>query len=336
MKKGILACLLLAVVLIASSCSSGKSANSGESASLKKVKVMLDWFPNTNHTGIYAAKEKGYYKKEGLDVEIVEPGEGTSTDQVVAAGKADYGISYQENITQARSNGIPLVSIGAIIQENTSAFASLKKDGIASPKDFEGKRYGGWGAPTEEAVLNAVMKKNGADPGKVKNVTLGATDFFQSIGRDADFEWIYYGWDGIEAERKGIKLNYIFLKDLDPALNYYTPVIAASEKKIKEDKETTAKFMKATSLGYQFAINHPEDAADLLIKQVPDINADLVKKSQKWISSQYQGKAEVWGQQKEEVWKKYADWMFERKLIKENIDASKAYTNEFLPKDSTD
>lgn len=84
---------------------------------------MLDWTPNTNHTGLYVAKEKGYFKQEGLDVNIVKPGE-TGADQLVASGKAEFGVGYQEGITQARIQGVPIVSIAAIIQHNTSGFAS--------------------------------------------------------------------------------------------------------------------------------------------------------------------------------------------------------------------
>jgi ABC-type nitrate/sulfonate/bicarbonate transport system substrate-binding protein len=298
---------------------------------LQKVTVMLDWFPNTNHTGLYVAKDKGYYKEQGLDVEILQPGEGTTADQLVAAGKADFGISYQESVTQARSTDIPLVSIAAVIQHNTSAFASLKEAGITSPKDFEGKRYGGWGSPVEEAVLKAVMQKANADFSKLQIVTLGATDFFKSIGRDADFMWIYYGWDGVEAERQGKKLNTIMLKDLDPALDYYTPVIVTNEEHVKEQKELVKRFMKATAKGYEFAIENPKEAADILIKNAPELNKELVKESQKWLSTKYQDDAEQWGVQKEEVWKRYADWMFERGLIEKNIDPNAAFTNEFLP-----
>jgi ABC-type nitrate/sulfonate/bicarbonate transport system substrate-binding protein len=320
--------ILFSLVFILSGCGSAEKNTNEE---LKKVKIMLDWFPNTNHTGIYAAKENGFYKEEGLDVEIVEPGEGVSADQIVASGEVDFAVSHQENITHARSTGVPIVSIGAIIQENTSAFASLKEENITSPKDFEGKRYGGWGSPTEEAVIKAVMDKSNADFEKVDYVTLGATDFFKSIGRDTDFQWIFQGWDGVEAARQGIELNYIYLKDLDPALNYYTPVIATSEAKIAKDKEMVQSFMKATSKGYQFAIEEPEAAADILIKNVPEINAELVKESQVWLSDQYQGKAKQWGIQDERVWNRYADWMYERKLIEENIEPSEAFTNEFLP-----
>ena len=320
--------ILFSTSILLTGCAPAENASSEEA---KKVKVMLDWFPNTNHTGIYAAIEKGFYKEAGLEVEILEPGEGVSADQIVASGEVDFAVSHQENITHARSAGVPIVSIAAIIQENTSAFASLKEEEIVSPEDFEGKRYGGWGSPTEEAVIRAVMNQDDADFGKVDYVTLGATDFFKSIGRDTDFQWIFEGWDGIEAKRKGIELNYIYLKDLDPALNYYTPVLAASETKIKKEKDTVQAFVQATAKGYEFAIDKPIEAADILIKHVPEINKDLAKESQKWLSKQYQGDAKQWGFQKEEVWERYADWMYQQKLIEENIDPAEAYTNEFLP-----
>jgi len=325
---------IFVIIAALSACSAKQDAGGQKEKkekSLQKVTVMLDWFPNTNHTGLYVAKEKGYYEQQGLDVEILQPGEGTA-EQVVAAGKADFGISYQEAVTQARSTDIPLVSIAAVIQHNTSAFASLKEEGITSPKDFEGKRYGGWGSPVEEAVLKAVMEKAGADFNKLEMITLGATDFFKSVGRDADFMWIYYGWDGVEAERQGIELNTVMLKDLDPALDYYTPVIVTNEDNVKNKKDLVKKFIEATAEGYEFAIKNPEEAADVLLKNAPELNKELVVASQKWLSTKYQDDAEQWGVQKEEVWKRYADWMFERGLIEKNIDAKAAFTNEFLPK----
>ncbi|MCP1122167.1 ABC transporter substrate-binding protein [Bacillus sp. 3103sda1] len=327
MKKGLKILLAASLLFSFAGCSADKNAESKE----KKVTVVLDWFPNTNHTGLYVAKTKDYYKKQGLDVEIIQPGDNTSVEQMVASGKADFGVSYQENVTTARVEDIPVVSIGAIIQHNTSAFASLKKDNITSPKDFEGKRYGGWGAPAEEATLKTIMDKHQADYSKVQNVVLGQTDFFKSIGRDADFEWIYYGWDGIEAKRQGIELNTIMLKDLDPALDYYSPVIITSEKHAKQDKDFVKKFMKATTDGYNFAIKEPKEAADILIKNVPDINKELVQESQKWLSTKYQDDAKAWGVQKEEVWSNYMNFLYDNKVIKKKIDVKAAFTNEFLP-----
>src|SRR5690606_5117042 len=125
--------------------------------SLTKVKVVLDWTPNTNHTGLYVARDKGFFAEQGLDVEIVQPGD-AGADQMVAAGAAEFGVSYQESITMARTSGVPLVSVAAVIQHNTSGFASPVGHHITRPRDFEGKRYGGWGAPVEEAVIDSLMK----------------------------------------------------------------------------------------------------------------------------------------------------------------------------------
>jgi len=295
----------------------------------QKVTVLLDWFPNTNHTGLYVAREKGYFAKENLEVSILQPAEGENV-QVVAAGKADFGISSQESVIQARVAGIPLVSIAAIIQHNTSAFASLEKNNIKSVKDFENKRYGGWGSPIEETVIKAVMNQAGADYSKVKNITIGETDFFKTIGRDSDFQWIFYGWDGIEARRRGIKLNTIMLKDLNPVLDYYTPVIVTNENNVKNKKELVTKFIKAVSRGYEFSIKNPTEAAQILIKSAPELNAALVKQSQIYLSREYQSDVKKWGIQREEVWERYAQWLYDQKLIKKMINIKDAFTNEFL------
>jgi len=295
----------------------------------QKITVLLDWFPNTNHTGLYVAHAKGYFSAENLEVSILQPAEGENT-QVVAAGKADFGISSQESVILARVAGIPLVSIGAIIQHNTSAFASLEKNNIKTVKDFENKRYGGWGSPIEETVIKAVMNEAGADYGKVKNITIGETDFFKTIGRNSDFQWIFYGWDGIEARRRGIKLNTIMLKDLNPILDYYTPVIVTNENHIKNQKELVSKFMKAVVKGYEFSIKNPTEAAQILLKSAPELNPGLVKQSQVYLSREYQADAKKWGIQQEKVWKRYTQWLYDQKLIKKMIDVKDAFTNEFL------
>lgn len=125
MKKSLKVMLATLFAVSVVGCNTAKKEESSDKE--KKVKVVLDWFPNTNHTGLYVAKTKDYYKKQGLDVEVIQPGDNVSAEQMIASGKADFGVSYQENVTSARVEGIPVVSIGAIIQHNTSAFASLKK-----------------------------------------------------------------------------------------------------------------------------------------------------------------------------------------------------------------
>lgn len=306
------------------------SEDSDSKQDLKKVTVVLDWTPNTNHTGLYAAKDKGYFKEEGLDVEIIMPGE-AGADQLTASGKADFGVSYQESITEARVQGVPLVSIAAVIQHNTSGFASPAEKNIKSPKDFEGKTYGGWGAPVEKSVIDSLMKKENANIDKVSIVNMGDADFFTAVKREIDFAWIYYGWTGVEAELRGEKINMVYLTDYSEKLDYYTPVLATSEKMIADDPDTVKAFVKAAARGYEFAIDQPGEAADILLKNAPDLDSELVKKSQEWLSPRYQDDASRWGEQKLEVWENYAVWMHENGLLDKELDAGKAFTNDFLP-----
>lgn len=328
--------IICVMLLVAAGCGNTEKPNSKEAsdsnkpAELRDVQVMLDWSANTNHTGLYAAKDLGYYEDEGLNVKIVQPGAGGS-DALVASGKADFGVSYQESITLARTQGVPLVSIAAVIQHNTSGFAAPVDRNIKTAADFEGKTYGGWGSPVEEAVMKSIMEKDNADVSKVQMVNMGDADFFTAVKRDIDFAWIFYAWTGIEAELRGEKLDMIYVKDYSEALDYYTPVLVTSEKLINEDPELVKAFMRATAKGYDYAIKHPEEAAELLSKAVPELDKDLVLASQKWLSPRYQDDAPRWGEQKESVWKGYADWMYERKLLDKPLEASSAFTNDFLP-----
>ncbi|MED3551665.1 ABC transporter substrate-binding protein [Cytobacillus praedii] len=328
MKKWI---TLICTALLLAGCSSGNDqTKEKDKKDLEKVTVVLDWTPNTNHTGLYVAKEKGYFEEEGLDVEIIMPGE-AGADQLTASGKADFGVSYQESITQARVQGVPLVSVAAVIQHNTSGFASPAEKNIKSPKDFAGKTYGGWGSPVEKSVLDSLMKIEKANVEDVSIVNMGDADFFTAVKRDIDFAWIYYGWTGVEAELRGEKINMVYLTDYSEKLDYYTPVLATNEKMIESYPETVKAFVKAASKGYKYTIENPKEAADILMKAAPDLDAELVKKSQEWLAPHYQDDASRWGEQKLDVWKNYADWMFENGLLDKKLEAEKAFTNEFLP-----
>ncbi|CAM5194116.1 ABC-type nitrate/sulfonate/bicarbonate transport system substrate-binding protein OS=Ureibacillus acetophenoni OX=614649 GN=SAMN05877842_10687 PE=4 SV=1 [Ureibacillus acetophenoni] len=332
MKKLLSLLMLTVFALVGCQSQSNDSDTSANDTNkeLKKVSVVLDWTPNTNHTGLYVAKEKGFFEEQGLDVEIIMPGD-AGADQLVASGNADFGVSYQEGITLARTQGVPIVSLAAIIQHNTSGFASPADLNITSPKDFEGKTYGGWGSPIEQAVLQTLMTVDQADINKLDIVNAGNADFFTMKNQGIDFAWIYYAWTGIEAELRGEKINMIYLTDYTEKLDYYTPVLATNEDMISNNPDTVKAFVTAASQGYQFAIENPEEAANILSAAVPELDSELVLESQKWLSSKYQDDAPRWGEQKLEVWKNYADWMTEHGVLEGEFDPEKAFTNEFLP-----
>lgn len=304
-----------------------KSADGGE-----KVTVVLDWTPNTNHTGLYTALENGYYKDQGLDVEIVQPPEGGAAS-LVASGKADFGISYQEEVTYAKTSDdpLPIKAIAAVIQHNSSGFASPKDKNIKTPKDFEGKIYGGWGSESETAAIKAVMEKTGADFDKVTIADIGQDDFFTATTNSVDFAWIYEGWDVVQAKLKNFDLNFIPLNQFDKRLDYYTPVIISNETLLNDNLELAKKFMKATTEGYQFAIDNQEEAAKILVKHAPEIDEELAIESQKFLASKYKDDAPRWGEMKDEVWNNYTAFLKEYGLINKDLKPEDAYTNEFLP-----
>lgn len=318
--------LLLTVTILAAAC--GGSAPEGRIP----VKFMLDWVPNTNHTGIFVARDMGYFEEAGLDVEIIEPGE-VYPEAAVASGAADFGISFQEAVTLARAEEAPIVSIAAVLQHNTSGFASLADLDITTPADFEGLRYGAWGTPSETPTLKALMECSGADFAKLEMVTTGFTDSIALIAeRQVDLVWIYYGWEGIQAKEQGIALNVVMMKDYtDCVPDFYTPVVIASEATIAAKPELVEALLEALSRGYTFAAEHPDEAADILISAVPELDSALVQESQRWLSDYYIAEAPRWGQQEEAVWRDYADWMADNGILANGIVAEDAFTNQFLP-----
>lgn len=334
--KKILSLALVGLLAIAglSACSGENNASkSGKGDKLEKVTLVLDYTPNTNHTGIYLAKEKGYYKDQGIDLEIIQPSDSDSVT-LVASDKAQFGVSYQEDVTYAltrEKDPLPVKAIATIIQHNTSGFAAPVEKNIKTAKDFEGKTYGGWGSPSEEAIIKLAMEKQGADFNKLKRVDIGKDDYFTATKKNIDFAWIFDAWTGVEARLKNIKLDYIPIKDIDPALDYYTPILITNNKTIKENPELVKKFMAATSKGYEEAIKDPSGAADILSKAVPELDKNLVKTSQEYLAKLYKDDAQKWGQMKAEVWKNYAKFMQDNGLIKKALNVDEAFTNEFLP-----
>ncbi|MFI1987778.1 ABC transporter substrate-binding protein [Actinoplanes sp. NPDC020271] len=319
----------LTVALTACGDKDDKSATA-TTGGVRKVQVSLDWTPNTNHTGLYVAQAKGFFKAHNLEVEIVQPGDADPAS-LVAADKIPFAISAQEALTQARAEGAPLVSVAAIIQHNTSGFASPKDRNLTRPSQYAGKTYGGFGGAIEEPLLKTLVKADGGDPDKVKVVNVGEADFLTATKKGIDFEWIFYGWDGVNAELKGAPVNIQYVKDYDKALDFYTPILITNEKRISSDPQLVKDFLAAVSEGYTYAGKNASESADILLKAAPDLDADLVKKSQEWLSPKYQDDAARWGEQKDAVWTDFSAWLYDQKVLSTKVDASKAYTNDFLP-----
>lgn len=303
-------------------------ANGGE---VEDVTIILDYVANTNHTGMYVALDQGFYQEEGLNVKIIEPTEG-ATATLIAVGKGDFGISYQEDVTVALASKdpLPIKAVATVIQHNTSGFATYEDKNITSVKDFEGKTYAGWGGPGEEAVLKALMTQAGADFSKL-NMVVSDGSGFAALKDQADIMWFYEAWDNVKCGQAGFPINYMELRQLDSRLDYYTPVIIANTDTLEKKPEMVKKFMRATAKGYEYAMEKPEECAKILHKYAPDYALEMLTQSQVYLAGKYQEDAPRWGVMKDEVWDSYTDFMMEYGVIDKKVPAADCYTNEFLP-----
>ena len=295
-----------------------------------KITLVLDWTPNTNHTGFYVAKELGYYERAGIDIEIIQPPEGGALT-LLAGNKAEFAVSFQEEIVIAitTANPLPVKAVAAILAHNTGGVLSLKEKNITRFSDLEGKIYGNWDIPIYDEILFDAIRKDGGDPEKIQLQSNNATDSIIAIQKNFDAVWVYEGWDKTIADTKGIETNFIAFKDIDPVFDYYTPVIASSEKFLKENPEKTRKFLEATTKGYEYAAKNPTEAAKLILKNAPEIGEAVAINSQNYLKNQYFTSGQKWGEIDKSRWDNFNNWLLEKGIIKYEGEIG-GFTNEFL------
>lgn len=332
MKRQMISLLTAAALTLSLAACTGGSENSTASGEdLTPVSLVLDWSPNTNHTGFYVAQKLGYYKEAGLDVEIQLPPEG-SAPAFVAAGGADFGINAQDTLAPALvgEDALPITAVAALIQHNTSGLISLAEDGIESPKDLEGKVYATWDNPVEQAIIRTIMEADGGDFSKLTMVPSTVADVITALNTNIDTVWIFYAWDGVATQVKGYDTNYLDLAQLDPVFDYYTPVLIANNSFLAEEPETAKAFLAATAKGYQYAIDHPEEAAEILLEASPELDRDIVLASQQWLTDQYIADADRWGYIDPARWDAFYAWLTENQLVEGELPAGTGYSNDYL------
>ena len=322
--------------MIAAGCMAAFAAQSVLAEDLTKITFCLDWTPNTNHTGIYAAQALGYFEEEGLDVEIVQPPENGAV-LMCAAGQAQFAIDAQDTMAAALDQDEPLgiTAVAAMIQHNTSGILSRAGDGINSPKGLEGKVYSTWESPIELKMIEYVMEQDGGDFSKVTLIPNDITDEPAALAaHQTDAVWVFYGWSGINAQVEGVDCDYWSFGDISPELDYYTPVILANDSFLEESPDVAKAFLRAAGRGYAYAAEHPKEAADMLIEgdSTGSLSGseDLIYASQEWLSGRYIDDADRWGVIDEDRWNNFYGWLSENGLTQHDL-TGKGFSNEFLP-----
>lgn len=311
---------------------SGEEQSQEQEKKLTEITMVLDWTPNTNHTGLYVAQDKGYFEEAGLKVSIVQPPDGGATDMVASNG-AQFGVDFQDtNLASAFGNEdpLPITAVAAILQHNTSGLISLKKKGIDSPGKLAGHSYATWDSPVEQAMIKNVVEKDKGDYSKVKLISTYVEDIVAGLNADIDSVWIYYGWDGIKLEQEGIETNYLAFSDMNPVFDYYSPVIIGNNTFLQENPDAAKAFLSVVKKGYEYAAGNPSEAADILLKAAPELDEELVKASQEYLSTQYIADAKQWGEIDPDRWNAFFEWISENKLVEKDIPADTGFSNEYL------
>ena len=334
MKKRFLALLAAGTLLLtgcgaqggAQNAAQSDAANSG-SDDLQHLTVVLDWYPNALHAFLYEAQEKGYFAEEGLDVDIQSPAGVNDAMSMVAAGKADIGLYYQQDVIQARAEqNVPIKSIGAVVQGPLNIVLSLKDKNITSPKDLEGKTVGYAGTELSEALIRSIMKNSGADPDSVKLVDVGF-DLMSSMTTgnvDATIGCLV-NHEVPQLEKEGFEVNYFFPDDFGVP-KYYEGIFLASDEMIDNEPDVLAGFLTACSKGFEDFKNSTDEVLQVLLDNQDEANfaldPDVEKKSCETLLPLMETADAKFLSQTEACWQENIDWMYDEGLISAKPEVS--------------
>ncbi|MGM9613306.1 MAG: ABC transporter substrate-binding protein [Butyricicoccus sp.] len=331
MKKRIFA-MLAAGALLLTGCGAGntaaQSAASGaEDKDLREMTVVLDWYPNALHAFLYEAEEKGYFAEEGLTVNIQSPAGVNDAMSMVAAGKADIGLYYQQDVIQARvEQDVPVKSIGAVVQGPLNIILSLKEQNITKPEDLVGKTIGYAGTELSEALVRSIMKNCGADASDVTMVDVGFELMAAMTTGNVDATiGCLVNHEVPQMEKEGFEVNYFFPDDYGVP-QYYEGIFLANDTMIEEEPEVLAAFLRGCKKGFEDFKNDSDAVLQVLLDNQDASNfpldPDVEKKSTETLLPLMETADAPFLSQTAQCWQENIDWMYDEGLISEKPDVT--------------
>ena len=325
---------LLAAALLGAGCGEKEEpAADATPGAPDELTVMLDYFPNADHAGLYLAQGSGEYERAGLDVRLQPPPDPAAPLKLLQAGKVDLAISYQPELLLARDQGADLISVGALVQGPLTSIISLGKDPIQRPEQLRGKTIGTAGIPYQSAYLEAIAEEFGVDPGTVEevNVGFGLTPAMLSGRVDATLG-SFWNYEAVDLQRRGRDPQVLRVDDLGIP-TYNELVIVAREDDLEENETLIRRFLLATARGHEALRDDPAAGVDPLLAADKGLDRGLQEAVVRATLPVFfpEDEDRPFGWQDPDAWQAYGEWMLERDLVRRPPDAGQALTNSLLP-----
>jgi len=299
---------------------------------LTNVSIVLDWYPNAIHSLFYVAMEKGYFEDEGIKLDIKYPANVSDPIALPAAGKADFGLFYPQQMIMAKTQeDIPIVAIGALTQGPLNVVVAPKETGITRPRDLEGKTIGYSDGPLTEDILKTMVAEDGGDISKVKVLDVGFDLLSSMITKRVDATLgCFVNHEVPVMKEKGVDVNYFYPTDF--GVPYYNELlIVANSKKVKENRKLYIGFLRACEKGFRDVKNNPKEALDILLAnqeadQFP-LTRGIEKQSLETLIPIMEKDNAPFLDQKEEMWEENIEWLYDKKITNKKINANDMFIN---------
>jgi putative hydroxymethylpyrimidine transport system substrate-binding protein len=332
--------LLTACALALAACGEKSEPETGAgSGPAEPLRLMLDYFPNADHAGIYAAKESGAYSNAGLDVKITPPPDPSAPLKLLLAGRTDLAISYEPELLLARDKGAELVAVGALVQKPLTSLMAVGKANIRTPQDLRGKRVGTSGIPYQSAYLKTILETAGVDPGSVRETNVGFNLVPAMLAGKVDATLgAFWNYEGTDLERRGRDPVIQRMERLGVP-TYNELVFVARRRDLDEEfGAKVRRFMQATARGHDALKDDPAAGIEGLLEADEGLDRGLQEAVVEATLPVFfpADEERPFGYQDLAEWQRYADWMLDEGLIKRQQTAEQVATNEFLPGEGLD
>jgi putative hydroxymethylpyrimidine transport system substrate-binding protein len=327
-----LVAVLLCVVAAVAAAGCGEKEDVLEPSGSKRIELMLDYFPNADHAGIYAAEAGGHFEQAGLDVEIRQPPDPAAPIKQVAAGRVDLAISYEPEVLRARDQGLNVVSVAAIVQEPLTSIISLPKAKIRRPADLQGATVGTAGIDYQDAYLRAILTEAGVDPGsvKVRNVGFGFSAALLTGRVDATLG-AFWNYEGQELRLRGKRPQIIRIEDAGVP-SYNELVLVANEDALRQDGDKIRAFIGAVSRGTRELRDDPDTGIDGLLDANRDLDPELQRRSvEVTLPLFFPPEGKPFGWHDPAQWDEFSAWMKDNRLLENPPDPEASFDNGLLP-----